>query len=138
MANFKRVMRKISSICALCACVTLTVIALNLVRSMQLLSRLTPAFARTDSAAIVTRQSAMGTLRKIPHGKHSPRFSLASLRYSLQSRCLAETLHVSKPTWWLESRFHFSFADYYNPSNMNFGALRVVNDDLVMPKAGFG
>ena len=32
---------------------------------------------------------------------------------------------------WLESRFHFSFADYYNPKNMNFGALRVVNDDLV-------
>jgi hypothetical protein len=24
-----------------------------------------------------------------------------------------ESLHVSKPTWWLESRFHFSFADYW-------------------------
>lgn len=34
-------------------------------------------------------------------------------------------LKVSKPTWWLESRFHFSFADYYNPENTNFGALRV-------------
>ncbi|PRW58902.1 pirin domain-containing [Chlorella sorokiniana] len=50
----------------------------------------------------------------------------------------ASGLTVSKPTWWLESRFHFSFADYYNPKNMNFGALRVVNDDLVKPKAGFG
>ncbi|KAL4434154.1 hypothetical protein ABPG75_000595 [Micractinium tetrahymenae] len=50
----------------------------------------------------------------------------------------AEKLAVSKPTWWLESRFHFSFADYHNPSNTNFGALRVVNDDLVKPKAGFG
>ena len=39
---------------------------------------------------------------------------------------------------WLESRFHFSFADYWDNSRMNFGALRVVNDDLVQPRAGFG
>jgi redox-sensitive bicupin YhaK (pirin superfamily) len=51
---------------------------------------------------------------------------------------LAASLHVSKPTWWLESRFHFSFADYWDPQRMNFGALRVVNDDYVQPKAGFG
>ena len=31
-----------------------------------------------------------------------------------------------------------SFADYYDPKRMNFGALRVVNDDLVRAKAGFG
>jgi redox-sensitive bicupin YhaK (pirin superfamily) len=49
-----------------------------------------------------------------------------------------ESLHVSKPTWWLESRFHFSFADYWDPKRSNFGALRVVNDDLVKGKAGFG
>lgn len=39
---------------------------------------------------------------------------------------------------WLNSRFHFSFADYYNPRNMNFGVLRVVNDDLVKSGTGFG
>ena len=50
----------------------------------------------------------------------------------------AGSLHVSKPTWWLTSRFHFSFANYFNPSNMNFGALRVLNDDLVKGHAGFG
>ena len=50
----------------------------------------------------------------------------------------SESLHVSKPTWWLESRFHFSFADHYDPHRMNFGALRVVNDDLVKGMAGFG
>lgn len=49
-----------------------------------------------------------------------------------------EALHVSKPTWWLESRFHFSFADYYNPENMSFGPLRVLNDDLVKANSGFG
>ncbi len=38
---------------------------------------------------------------------------------------------------WLQSHFHFSFAEYYNPENMNFGALRVLNDDLIAPNNGF-
>ena len=38
---------------------------------------------------------------------------------------------------WLDSHFHFSFADYYNPDNIQFGALRVINDDLVQPGTGF-
>ena len=38
---------------------------------------------------------------------------------------------------WLESRFHFSFAEYRNPNNMNFGVLRVLNDDIVHPQSGF-
>mmetsp|Transcript_7213 Transcript_7213/g.19324 ORF Transcript_7213/g.19324 Transcript_7213/m.19324 type:complete len:281 (+) Transcript_7213:14-856(+) len=39
---------------------------------------------------------------------------------------------------WLKSRFHFSFAEYYNPKNTQFGVLRVMNDDLVQPSRGFG
>mmetsp|Transcript_36523 Transcript_36523/g.37193 ORF Transcript_36523/g.37193 Transcript_36523/m.37193 type:complete len:288 (+) Transcript_36523:1-864(+) len=39
---------------------------------------------------------------------------------------------------WLKSRFHFSFAEYYNPKNSSFGVLRVMNDDLVQPDRGFG
>ena len=38
---------------------------------------------------------------------------------------------------WLESRFHFSFADYINHENVNFGVLRVLNDDIIHPKSGF-
>ncbi|UQZ89424.1 pirin family protein [Deltaproteobacteria bacterium Smac51] len=38
---------------------------------------------------------------------------------------------------WLDSHFHFSFAEYYNPQNINFGVLRVINDDLVQPQTGF-
>jgi quercetin 2,3-dioxygenase len=38
---------------------------------------------------------------------------------------------------WLRSKFHFSFAEYYNPDNIQFGVLRVINDDLVDPKTGF-
>jgi redox-sensitive bicupin YhaK (pirin superfamily) len=36
------------------------------------------------------------------------------------------------------SRFHFSFANYNDKSRMGFGALRVLNDDDVKPRSGFG
>jgi hypothetical protein len=39
---------------------------------------------------------------------------------------------------WLKSYHSFSFAGYYNPERMNFGALRVLNDDVVQPTMGFG
>ena len=39
---------------------------------------------------------------------------------------------------WLKSHHTFSFAGYNNPQRMNFGALRVLNDDVVQPKMGFG
>jgi quercetin 2,3-dioxygenase len=38
---------------------------------------------------------------------------------------------------WLFSRFHFSFAEYHDRDKMHFGALRVLNDDLVAPGHGF-
>ena len=38
---------------------------------------------------------------------------------------------------WLKSSFHFSFSEYYNPLNINFGKLRVINDDLIETKTGF-
>lgn len=39
---------------------------------------------------------------------------------------------------WLHSRFSFSFAEYDNRERMNFGVLRVINDDIVEPQSGFG
>lgn len=39
---------------------------------------------------------------------------------------------------WLQSNFSFSFADYYDPENTNFGPLRVLNDDIVEGNRGFG
>jgi redox-sensitive bicupin YhaK (pirin superfamily) len=51
---------------------------------------------------------------------------------------ISDRLAVSKPVWWLETRMHFSFADYYNPDNICFGALRVCNDDIVRGGGNFG
>jgi len=39
---------------------------------------------------------------------------------------------------WLKSHHSFSFASYHNPDRMGFGQLRVLNDDIVQPKMGFG
>ncbi|MDR7229706.1 redox-sensitive bicupin YhaK (pirin superfamily) [Caulobacter sp. BE264] len=38
---------------------------------------------------------------------------------------------------WLKAKHHFSFASYYDPNNMNWGALRVWNDDEIAPNTGF-
>ncbi|MBN1118881.1 MAG: pirin family protein [Bacteroidales bacterium] len=39
---------------------------------------------------------------------------------------------------WLNTHHSFSFAHYYDPDRVNFGALRVLNDDIIHPGEGFG
>ena len=39
---------------------------------------------------------------------------------------------------WLKANFSFSFSQYYDPSNIHFGALRVLNDDFIQGGMGFG
>ena len=38
---------------------------------------------------------------------------------------------------WLDTRYHFSFADYHNPDRMGWGAIRVWNDDRIGARSGF-
>jgi redox-sensitive bicupin YhaK (pirin superfamily) len=38
---------------------------------------------------------------------------------------------------WLDTRFHFSFADYHDPERMGWGRIRVWNDDRIAPQSGF-
>jgi redox-sensitive bicupin YhaK (pirin superfamily) len=45
--------------------------------------------------------------------------------------------HYKNESDWLTTYHHFSFADYQNPDKMNFGPLRVFNDDTVQPGTGF-
>lgn len=51
----------------------------------------------------------------------------------------ARTLHHLPPSALhpADTYFHFSFANYYDPSRIHFGALRVLNDDTVQPRSGF-
>jgi redox-sensitive bicupin YhaK (pirin superfamily) len=39
---------------------------------------------------------------------------------------------------WLKTNHSFSFGQYYDPERMNFGMLRVLNDDIIAPGQGFG
>src|SRR6195952_706652 len=39
---------------------------------------------------------------------------------------------------WLKANFSFSFGPYYNPEKVQFGVLRVLNDDIIAGGAGFG
>ncbi|WP_124727663.1 pirin family protein [Staphylospora marina] len=38
---------------------------------------------------------------------------------------------------WLDTRYGFSFAGYWDPENVRFGSLRVFNEDVIQPRGGF-
>nr|GFB83754.1 hypothetical protein [Tanacetum cinerariifolium] len=58
-------------------------------------------------------------------------------RNYLRETGLEAVRHHAAPASWLSSYFLFSFADYFDKSNMHFGPLRVFNDDTVAPQNGF-
>lgn len=52
-------------------------------------------------------------------------------------RIIKEQEQYKGETDWLTTYHHFSFAEYYDPNNVNFGPLRVFNDDIIKPGTGF-
>lgn len=54
----------------------------------------------------------------------------------MQIRRSSERGHTQLP--WLDSRHTFSFGEYQDDAHMGYGWLRVINDDRVIPGAGFG
>jgi quercetin 2,3-dioxygenase len=55
---------------------------------------------------------------------------------------MKKTIHLAGKRWhadygWLDTYHTFSFGSYHNPYRMNFGALRVLNDDLLQGGGGF-
>lgn len=56
---------------------------------------------------------------------------------------MKKTIHPAnerghKDIGWLKANFSFSFGPYYNPARVHFGALRVLNDDIIAGGGGFG
>ena len=66
----------------------------------------------------------------------SPLVNAKEKTMSILTKLPKENMYTSN-LGWLESRFHFSFADYYDSENINFGVLLVLNDDIIHPKGGF-
>ena len=92
-----------------------------------------PSFVSANAVMTVDRKAS---IRKVPHHKLFKSEPDPSW-FGNPANPSGDKRGWSAPNW-LTSRFHFSFAEYSSSGNDSFGVLRVMNDDLVMPKRGFG
>ena len=59
------------------------------------------------------------------------------IQTGMHMRIIQKNEHRTLEHDWLKTTHHFSFGEYYNPQRMNFGPLRVFNDDTIKPGNGF-
>merc|ERR1711991_1045742 len=78
------------------------------------------------------------------HSRENRSKNLLSINYKHKKGAVMKTvLHQANTRGhanfgWLDSHHTFSFGRYFNPERVHFGALRVLNDDIVKGGAGFG
>lgn len=87
-----------------------------------------------NAASSDSRPSTYDTLMEQVGFNHLPNQELTTMKTVLHK---ANTRGHANHGW-LDSHHSFSFANYYNPERMNFGVLRVLNDDVVAEGRGFG
>ena len=93
---------------------------------------LTPSLLKANSVTL--KNSTYDTLLEQVGFNHIPNEENKTMNTVLHK---AQT-RGSANHGWLDSKHSFSFANYHNPERMNFGVLRVLNDDMVAPGKGFG
>jgi redox-sensitive bicupin YhaK (pirin superfamily) len=52
------------------------------------------------------------------------------------TRIPSESIYLDNGDWY-EGRFHFSYGDYHDPDNLQFGVLKAFNDFELKPTSGF-
>ncbi|THH10566.1 hypothetical protein EW146_g8333 [Bondarzewia mesenterica] len=95
------------------------------------------------SATSLVRNTAPTTLRR---ASSIPTRNFAIINPSVMSDKKNDIVLVPRPSQerghsnyeWLKTFHTFSFADHYDPEHSSFGCLRVINEDRVEPKTGFG
>ncbi len=71
----------------------------------------------------------------LPNGTFS---AVPNYQYFMTTKIIRANTRGKADFGWLKANFSFSFGSYYNPEKIQFGMLRVLNDDTIAPGAGFG